>query len=437
MTIDRSLKKGQGMNFFKNLKIKLNQIKPVYGIFIYLILSFILILFYIKQADYNINLLLHVNYDVLELNPQMKFKNLVVLQKEGYDGQFYYFISRYIYDNKIKNLTLDSTYFRMLRIGSSLLYGIIPSLIGWNYYVYWVLFLHFFIFILSYLLFYRILDDDIKYLSIIYLFNPYTIISNMLLIGDTIFIALFMILIYCYTKLNFNLLNKNKIKMNHFYYISLLLSIYLILIKETSLIYLSTFLFIFILKKDYKGILLNTVPIIIFFIWLFFVYNLFHFSDLNPVSHTQRIRFPFKDLLLFYFKSFNNMHSFRELSKFFPYILILFIYFSLLLQISNFLNLKYFKNISMTKFLLICNNLILYFPIGFIFLIISIVDIEYFLAFDNIFRIFSFSFLWILFIKLDKKNYNDYSFFIFNFMITILLVLRYTLIKKIGNFITL
>ncbi|GIX42096.1 MAG: hypothetical protein KatS3mg129_1829 [Leptospiraceae bacterium] len=420
------------LNIISLIKNKLNLIQPFYLIILYILISLILILLYTKQVNYNINLLIHLNQNMLELNPEMKFKNLIILKDEGYDGQFYYFISRYIYDKNITNLVLDSTYFRMLRIGSSLLYGIIPSILGWEYYTYWVLILHIILFCYSFLLFYKILPSEKKYLSIIYLFNPFTIISNMLLIGDTIFISLFMIFIFLLYKCNFSLNQKKQIQFNKYYFLSILISILLILTKETLIFYLLPLCILFLLRKDFRGIFLILFTILIFIIWYKVIPIYFNFTDLNPIKHTNRIRLPFHDYILFYFSSLNKIHTIYDFFKFIPYIIIFLLHISLLLQLKNFIPIN--KNLFKQNFSSILQNTILYIPIGLVFIIITMVDLEYWLAFDNIFRIFTFAFLWMSVLEIENKFYKNYGFYFFSILITFLLLFRYSIIKKIGAF---
>ncbi len=414
-----------------NVKQLFNQIKPRKAVLIYLFLSFLLILFYTRQANYNLNLLIHVNESMLNYNPSMQFKNLLVLKQEGYDGQFYYFISRYLYDKNIHDITLDSTTFRMLRIGSSILYGFIPFFIGWEYYTYWVLLIHYILFLFSYFEFYKVLDDNKKYLSIIYLFNPYVIISNMLLIGDTIFISLFMIFISVLMKINFDFDKKNQIEINNYYWFILILGMMIALTKETSLFYFITFGFIFLIKKDIKGIVLIIIPILVLLIWYILVHNYFHFHDLNPLSHTSRIRIPFLEMMGFYKNLLYSLSSLMDFMKSIPYFIILLLYLYLIL-----LGFKVIIH-SSKDFFYIIKNLILFFPIIIIVIIIAVVDLEYWLAFDNIFRIFSFAFLWLLFLDFKNKVNHLFGFYVLNLIITILLIFRYSIIKKIGAFFIL
>lgn len=413
------------IKFIKNI---LNRITFLQAILIYLFLSILLILFYTKQANYNINLLIHLNESFLNYNPEMEFKNLLVLKTEGYDGQFYYFISRYIFDSNIHDLTLDSTSFRMLRIGSSILYGLIPAVIGWEYYAYWVLFFHHMLFLFSYFLFYKILDEDIKYLSIIYLMNPYVIISNMLLIGDTVFISLFMMFVYLLIKIHFNFDFKTKIAMNTNYWIALFLAIYIAITKETSLFYFIPLWIIFLLKKDIKGLALISIPVIILLIWYILIHYYFNFQDLNPISHSNRIRIPFVDMFLFYKNHLLSNPSILNLIKSLPYFIILIMYISLL-----FIGINVIKSSLQTRNIFYkIKDIITFIPVGIIIIIIAIVDLEYWLAFDNIFRIFSFAFLWLLFLNLKDNNYKFYGFYIFNLIISLLLIFRYLLLKKVG-----
>lgn len=409
----------------------LNKIHPIYYVIFYLIFHFFLIFLYIKQADGNINLLIHINQKYFELNPKTKFPSMVILKESGYDGQFFYFISRYLYDKNIENITIDSSSFRLLRIGSSILYGFFPSFFGWNTYAYFGIFLNLLIFIISYFLFYSLLSLDQKYISFFYLFNPFSIISNMLLIGDNFFISFFMIFLYFLQKSNFSFFENTNINI-FYYFLSFILAIFLVFLKEISLIFFIPLVVYSLIYKKKKGMWLFFPPIFVFFLWLLFIPKFFQIFEISSISHIERIRTPFLDLFRFYFFLFSNFFNLKDFLKVIPYILILIIFIVLMIQLINFFRFyKNFRDLFSIKFW----ELLFYFPIAFNLFSILIVDYEYWLAFDNIFRIFSIAFLWNLFLRILKKH-TDYRFFYLIFIITILLIFRYSF-KKVGEYFIL
>ncbi|MFN3603543.1 MAG: hypothetical protein ACK4UJ_02400 [Leptonema sp. (in: bacteria)] len=415
---------------FFSIKSLVNQTPPIYWILFYLIFHFYLVFSYTKQTNYNFNLLIHINQKYIELNPETKFSSLVVLEQEGYDGQFFYFLSRYIYDKNIKTVTLDSSTFRMLRIGVSVLYGFLPYYLGWSNYAILGILLNILIFIVSFIMLYKLLDQDSKYVSFFYLFNPFSFVSNMLLIGDNFFISFFVIFAYFFSK---SLGRENHKKKQMLYYFgSLFFSIFLVFLKETALFYFLPLFFYFFIKKDMKNTLLFSIPIWFFFIWFFMIKSYIKVEEISSLSHLERIRVPFKDLVFFYFSLIENFITNRNFSKTFPYILLLFILISLGFQLINFLRIyNNFKELITLKFF----ELFFYAPIALVILSVVIVDYEYWLAFDNIFRIFAFAFLWIIFLIVLRKleDYNDYGFFFLLTITTVLLGIRYYY-KKIGDF---
>ncbi len=407
-----------------------NQNKYLFLIFFF-IYQILLIIFYTSQVNYNINLLLHLNEQYYKLNSQTQFPSMVILKQEGYDGQFYYFISRFIYDPNIEKIYLDSVEFRFLRMGAALIYGIIPSFTGWNFYVMNALFINFLIFSISYILLYDLLKQENKYLAFIYLFNPFTILSNMLLLADTIFTGFFIIFLYLLKKAGISIESIEKpVKINYYYIAAMSTGILLILIKETVIFYFLTFLFLSRIKKNKVVYISFLFLLISFVIWYFsikhYISSYPSFISLSEVSHTSRIRIPFesiKNIILHHISNFKLHNSI-------PIFLLILLYFSLLFNLKNL-----FSSISSQKTRQeVIYQFILYIPILFIITIIPVVDIEYWFAFDNISRIFLFAFLWIILLKNLKQNdYNDYYFLTLSIVFDFLFLIRY-FYKKIREF---
>ncbi|HRG76309.1 MAG TPA: hypothetical protein PLX69_17240 [Leptospiraceae bacterium] len=115
----------------------------------------------------------------------------------GYDGQIFYFYSRTISElNMNWPKGFDESY-RAPRIGYPLLVGIIGFL-GKTASVYGMYFVNLSLFLLSYILLRRILDEDKKIFSLFYLLSPFSLGSYAVLVSDSVMVSLVIIAYYFY-----------------------------------------------------------------------------------------------------------------------------------------------------------------------------------------------------------------------------------------------
>ena len=115
----------------------------------------------------------------------------------GYDGQIFYFYSRTISElNMNWPKGFDESY-RAPRIGYPLLVGIIGFL-GKTTSVYGMYFVNLSLFLLSYILLRRILDEDKKIFSLFYLLSPFSLGSYAVLVSDSVMVSLVIIAYYFY-----------------------------------------------------------------------------------------------------------------------------------------------------------------------------------------------------------------------------------------------
>ncbi len=98
------------------------------------------------------------------------------------------------------DIILDSYYFRLHRIGLSFISGFLSSLFGFQYYPALTLGLLVFTFLVSFFCLYTILPDKNKVLALVYLFSPYSLNSNLLLVADSLFVSLAIIGYYFYKR---------------------------------------------------------------------------------------------------------------------------------------------------------------------------------------------------------------------------------------------
>ncbi|MCS7205833.1 MAG: hypothetical protein NZ853_09055 [Leptospiraceae bacterium] len=422
-------------NALKRIQEIISKIPLYYFYTIYLAMMILLIIFYTKQAEFNWNLLLHIHEEFIQLNDRMKFKDMVVLKNEGYDGQFFYYIARYIYEKEVFFLYLDSSEFRFLRIFPSFVYGFVPAIYGWELYTYWVIFINIVLLFISTKMLHIILPQNQKYIAILYLFNPFSIISILLLIGDNLFISLFVMFVYFFHSSELSLTSPEKkqgnFKYTHYAYLIL---IFLSLTKETILFFLIPMYIIMKINKNQIGVMFSFFPLWFFFLWYIIVE--FRIGDdpyiisLGSIqSHVQRIRIPLSTML----HVITEMITDFKISKWISNGLVLILWILLLFNLKNFFPLpKSLSNLQNPEI----QRWLFSVPIVLTVLSIAIVDYEYWLAFDNIYRIYAFSFLWIIAIKVLNliENYNDYGFLFLNTLITLFLIPRYLFLKKIGEF---
>ena len=115
----------------------------------------------------------------------------------GYDGQIFYFYSRTISElNMNWPKGFDESY-RAPRIGYPLLVGIF-GFFGKNASVFGMYFVNIFLFLISYILLRRILDEDKKIFSIFYLLSPFSLGSYAVLVSDSVMVSLVIIAYYFY-----------------------------------------------------------------------------------------------------------------------------------------------------------------------------------------------------------------------------------------------
>ena len=115
----------------------------------------------------------------------------------GYDGQIFYFYSRTISEWNMKWAKGFDESYRAPRIGYPLLVGIIGFL-GKKASVFGMYFVNISLFLISYILLRRLLDEDKKILSLFYLLSPFSLGSYAVLVSDSVMVSLVIIAYYFY-----------------------------------------------------------------------------------------------------------------------------------------------------------------------------------------------------------------------------------------------
>lgn len=404
----------------KTIKDFLNRVNSIYFIWSYVLLVACLIFFKIKPYDFNISSIIGIWKGFAELNPTLVNKGFIIYNDGGYDGQFFYFISKSIFNSGFENLPiLDSFHLRFSRIGLSLLSGTITNLFSFSYYPHITVLLLFFFHIYSFVILKKMLHANNKYLSYFYLFSPFSLNSNLLVVADSLFVSFLIFCIYLMKNkgiLLFQIASNDTDNTKKNFVSAIVLSFLLFftcLIRESGIVLLGTFFLICIFDKKIK----NSYPIILaglsyVIIIFFFKYFVPAHLGTNPLGFLDLIDYPlagfYKSIQIKTFSDLKNL--FRELAKF-P----IFIFFVIL--ILNLKNIKKFRDI------------VIYIPIFFTIFTAGVGEVGYWLSFDNISRMFTLSLVWIIFLKDSTEGYKDYYALLISFLILILLIIRIVYIK--------
>ncbi len=400
----------------QNFKEKLNRINPFYVICGYLLLLLILLLFKIYPYGYNISALIGIWKGFAELNPDLIDKGFVIYNDGGYDGQFFYLISKSLFTGGVQSFPiLDSFLLRFNRIGLPLLTGVLNFFTGFHFYPMTTLLLLVALHIYSFQVLYKILDSEIKYLAYFYLFSPFSLNSILLLVSDSLFVSITLICVYVLKFEGYEFYNI-RTKINPFkksIVLIFLVAIFTCFVKESGLIIIGTILLLSFYDKNFRITTILLLAIIVFL----FITQAFKFipkinPGTNPLGFTDLIDYPlfgfFKSIQM---NSINSLKSlFREIAKF-P----IFIFYLILI-----LNLKNIKRI---------RDIILSIPIYFILFTAGVGEVGYWLSFDNISRMFTISIPWIILLKQENKAHKDYYALDLSFIILILLIIRLVFIK--------
>ncbi len=400
----------------QNYKDKINQISPIFFICGYLLLIITLVIFKIKPYNYNLSSLLGIWKGFAELNPGLIEKGFIIYNDGGYDGQFFYLISKSLFTEGFQSFPiLDSFFLRFNRIGLSVLSGFLANFFGFKFYPIITLIILISLHIYSFKLLQRMLEPGMKYLSYFYLFSPFSINSILLLVSDSLFASLSVICIYIFKKHMYTLDNSSlsfKISIRK-YILFFLIVTFSCLVKESGIIIIGSLLLLTFYDKNFKtsSILFLAIGIYLAITLLFkLLPNVNHGT--NPLGFTDLVDYP----LFGFFKSI-QIHSmadtksiFREMAKF-P----IFIFY--LLLILNLRNIRDFRGLT------------LHIPIFFILFTAGVGEVGYWRSFDNISRMFTISIPWIIFLKQEDKAHNDYYALYLSSIILMLLIIRLVYVK--------
>ncbi|TGM51703.1 hypothetical protein EHQ91_16970 [Leptospira biflexa] len=319
-------------------------------------------LIYFKTAPYGHSLssLIGIWEGFYEINPNLVDSHFVIYKTGGYDGQFFYLLAKDLFNENDWSLIVDSFYFRYHRIGLSFIAGFISHFLGSEYYPLITLILLFFTFLSSVYCLFQLLPNQSKWFVLFYIFSPYSLNSNLLLVADSFFVSLAIISYYFYKEKKFKL--------------SFLFFLLTVFTRELGILFLAPIVIGALLRKEWKLVLLFSLPGILFIGFLFYGW-------LSIPNHLGTNPLGFKDMtdgpLFGFVKSFFEQNTFSFKIKEFPKLL--FFVSILSITIASFSSAK--ESIS--------KNIDFLVPILGSLAVIVIAEEGYWRSFDNLSRMFT------------------------------------------------
>jgi hypothetical protein len=400
---------------------RLNRSSPFAPIALFLIVVALLTAARIAPYDYHMSALIGMEKKFLDLNPASAFEGLVVFRDSGYDGQFFYLIARYLFDPDMPEPVLDTYRMRMGRIGMSLLVGFFAALFGWKNYAIVSMVLLNVVFLLSFLALREMLHDRFRYLSLVYLFSPFSLNSSLLLVSDSLMVSVALIGLYCLFRSGFRFTEEaftDRIDLRSSWtWLALGLFCFLVLIRDTGLFFLAPLGLVFLYRRDFAGMALIALPLLTYGILTLIVRALETHPGINPIYYGARLTLPMKGFFdsLIFSGDLNPKTLARETSKFLNLT-------HVLLLIYNLRNIRsLFTGILAIPILLT--------------VVLSVVAVkEYWETFDNVSRMFTLSLPYIALLKNGRSDYRGGGIFAFSIFFLVLLLLRNLWLKPVMAF---
>lgn len=381
----------------------------------FLLVLFFLVLWKVRPYNYELSALIGIWEGFAQLNKDYIPTGFVVFQDGGYDGQFFFFLSRYLIESQ--NLPfpiLDSFYFRYHRIALSWIGGLGIYFFTPSKYPEWVLFILVFFHLASFIALDRLLPENKKYLGYFYLWNPFSIISINLLVSDSLLVST-CILAYYFLIQSYLLEHKKII----FYLIGLAMFTLGLFVRETSFTLILPILFIYYQSHRKIYLIGFLIPI------LAYGFFLIH-SQIRPIENPGTYPLKFHNMIDFplfgFLKSLEIPSGFRELLK----EGVKFVLFTMYLQL--FCTWIWMIGQITKKYQSYLYSLFI--SLTLILSIITIAEEGYWRNFDNIARMFTLAIPISLIGKKEIPNYKDFGFLYTSLMLTFLVIIRILFITK-------
>lgn len=383
----------------QNGSVKLWQLRTVLFFFILGVLG--LIDYKITPYDHSLSSLIGIWEGFYEINPNLVDPNFVIYKSGGYDGQFFYLLAKDLFNENDWSLIVDSFYFRYHRIGLSFITGLFSHFLGSEHYPLITLTLLFFTFSASVYYLFKLLPDESKWLVLFYLFSPYSLNSNLLLVADSFFVSLAIISYYFYREKKFAIA-----------FVFFLLTVFT---RELGILFLAPIVFVSLFKREWKNVFLFSLPGILFLAFLFYGW-------MNTPNHLGTNPLGFKDMtdgpLFGFVKSFFDQNTFQFKPKELPKLLLLFSFLSILIVCYSSIKESFLKDIDILI------------PILGSMFVIAIAEQGYWRSFDNLSRMFTLILPFSLLLHDVTKRYSFRFFLGTSIVLFIFLLIRILFITQ-------
>lgn len=334
-------------------------------------------LVYIKTEPYgnSLSALIGIWEGFYEINPNLVDSKFVIYRSGGYDGQFFYLLAKDLFAESNWDLIVDSFYFRYHRIGLSFTTGILSLLFGSEHYPILTLILLFTTFLFSVYCLYELLPKHSKWLALFYIFSPYSLNANLLLVADSFFVSLAIIAYYFYSK------------ENHLF--SFLFFLFTVFTRELGILFLAPIVFEFLRTKHWKLGFVYSTPGILFIGFMFYgwVSTPNHLGT-NPLGFRDMTDYP----LFGFVKSFLENGSFQFKWKEAPKLLFLLSFIAMVGVSISSIRKSFLKDLEVLL------------PILGSLFVIAIAEQGYWRSFDNLSRMFTLILPFSLLLKEGQKN---------------------------------
>ncbi len=396
----------------------------VFGI-LYCVYFACLVLNRVGDYDYNLSSLLGIYEGFAKLNPHYREESFLLYKDGGYDGQFFYFIARYLFLENFSSFpVLDSFRLRFTRIGMPILSGFGSTLFGFEHYPPVTLLILVSVHLIASYLFKKLLGNARKGLYLVFLFSPFTINANLLLVSDGLFADCFFILAYAIRRAGLSLTKQTahptSVLLKKEILLPLLLgAIFFLSIRETSLPYLGAILLFAVLNRQFfiTGVLFSALIVYLIFYIFVGTYNGFP-EGTNPLGFLDLSDYPFFGFIksLHIPSPFTPGNTSKEAIKF--------VLFGTLLSVGlQTLNAQNWK------------DRILMLPLYFLVFLGVIAEVGYWSSFDNSSRFFTLAIPYGILLSSRMPMYRYYGSIELSLFLLTAITVRYFFIKQVLNFV--
>lgn len=402
---------------------RLNRSSPFAPIALFLIVVILLTAARIAPYGYRMSALIGMEQQFIDLNPGATFEGIVVFKDSGYDGQFFYLIARFLFDPDMPEPVLDTYRMRMGRIGMSLLVGLPVSLFGWQSYALIAFAILQLVHILAFLSLRSMLSEKNRYLALFFLFSPFSFNSSLLLVSDSLMVAVAVLALAMLEKGGFRFSTDGEDRTDYrsrWTIGATLLLCFLVTIRDTALFALAPIGLLFLYRKSLRGVILAALPVLVFLAWMAAVRLLETHPGSNPVHYDAKLGGP----MVGFFQSLNGeafasiKDAAREMSK---YLNLLY----LLIMVSTFF---YIRSLPTAA---------LFSPLVFTAALSVFSVVEYWATFDNVNRMFTLSIPIMALLRDRIPNMRSHGLFLLSVVFLLLLAVRLVWLKPAMAFTTI